>query len=141
MISIVPCQLPSFFALLYKLITIEEIKYDKPSPITAEKKNFKQILKFPDGTKTINYLPPCTAPYSTIKFWCDQLQIKDNQIINSYVNQGYSSIDQVMADVNGLYEYYINPRFVICYNIFIYNLLLFYIYFIYILLYFYTEIN
>ena len=85
---------------------------DKPSPPTAEKKNFKQILKFPDGTTITNYLPPCTAPNSSIKFWCDQLQIQNNEIINCYVNQGYSSIEQVVADVNGLYEYYIMPRFV-----------------------------
>ena len=126
--NIVPCQLSSYFALLYNMITIEQIFENKASPNNAKNKNFKQKLKFPCGQIITTYLPPFTAPNSVIQFWCNQLKLQDDETVNSYLNQGYSSTYQVMAEVNGYYSYYIGPRFVkknflyILYIIFILNL-------------------
>ena len=95
------------------MIKIEDIYYDQPSPNNAEKKNFKQILQFPDGTTVTSYLPPLVAPNSTIQFWISQLKLQNDVIVNSYLDQGYSSIEQINAGVDGWYDFYIKPRFVI----------------------------
>ena len=110
--NIVPCQLPSYFALLYDMVSYNKIINNQPSSNNKQLKNFKQILQFSDGQNEIYYLPPIVAPNSVINFWCEQLNIFDNDEINIYMDQGYSSSCQIKAELNGYYFFYTSPRFI-----------------------------
>ena len=106
--NIVSCQLQTYFALLYGLISLESIMENKPS---NKVRKFKQILKWKNGVKVTNYLPLMLAPTSTIFFWVKQLKLSDNPYITSFKHLGYSSVHHIMADLNGFYKFYTQQRF------------------------------
>lgn len=111
--NVVPCQIASYFALLHDMVTYEQIINNKPSSDDEQYKNFKQILKFNDGLQLTTYLPPYVAPNSAIQFWCGQLKLMEDSTINSYIDEGYSSIEQTIAEVLGYYEFYTCPRLIL----------------------------
>ena len=82
------------------------------------------------------HLPGIKAPNSVIQFWIKRLKITDTTTINIYAKEhGYSSVEEIQADILGWYRFYGVERFVFTYNIFIIYLLyiiyIFIIYFIY----------
>ena len=110
---IAPCQLQSYFAVMYNMCSINDIIDNTPTKGTKYDK-FKQKLSFGENTKTItNYLPMIKAPNSCIWYWSNILELNDNLSVQSYKDYGYCSTKEIVADMNGYYEFYTEERFVI----------------------------
>lgn len=105
--NIVPCQLPSYFALLYNLVSLQKLIENKPSNKYLQ---FTMKLQWSNGTKVTNILPAIKAPVSAINFWVKHLGLEKNKLITSFKNHGYCSTKEIMADMIGFYEYYESPR-------------------------------
>ncbi len=109
--TIVPLHIPIYCALLYRLLTFDDIwpetyKHNKH----FSKNNFyKQSLVWKSGLKSTILLPGLHAPYSPCNFlirWCDlQNELKD---WNAY---GYArDINHQLADMAGLLAFYTLER-------------------------------
>ena len=123
--NIIPCQLQSYMALMYGMVSLNDL-IDNKAPTSDDKLlKFEQKLLFSGGLLITNWLPRVRAPISCVQFWINQLQLYNNQSLNSYKHLGYSSIEEIQADMIGYYQFYTQERFVI--------ILLFYWYFIIIL--------
>ena len=62
--------------------------------------------------KIINYLPTIKAPNSTVIYWRNILRLHDNKSIESFNKLGYSSTNEIMADLTGFYKFFTKERFV-----------------------------
>lgn len=106
--NIVPCQLQSYFALLYKQISLEQLIKNKP---LKKNQTFKQILVWKNGNTETNWLPKLKAPTSAVQFWINHLKLKDNKYIESFQEGGYSSVQELIAEMIGYYNFYTVPRY------------------------------
>ena len=111
LVFIAPCQLRSFFALLYNMVKYEDLIHSKPKD-----KYFKQKLKWETGTITTCYLPPLKAPSSCVTFWIKKLQMYDRDDIKCFDDDGYSSLTELVAEMKGLYLFYSTARYVIMFH-------------------------
>ena len=108
---IIPSQLQTYFALLYNMCTLNSITNNTSSPTDGFTK-FKQILINSNNKQIINYLPKIKATNSTITYWRNTLKLHDNKSIESYNTLGYSSTEEIIADITGYYKFYTKQRFV-----------------------------
>ena len=111
---IIPCQLQTYFALIYNMCTLNSI-INNTSTSTDGFKKFKQILITSNNKKIINYLPIIKSPNSCVIYWRNILKLHDNKSIESFNNLGYSSTDEILADITGLYKFFTKERFVYIY--------------------------
>ena len=55
-----------------------------------------------------------------MKFWCDHLEITDTETIYLHKKvHGYSSIEEIEADIIGYYDFYESTRYVFFVHLFV----------------------
>ena len=80
---------------------------------SANKPYFKQKLQWSKNRSEINYLPQVKAPYSTVVFWVNRLKLQDRDDIIKCDQFGYSNLNELVAEMKGLYSFYEIQRYVV----------------------------
>lgn len=110
--NIVPCQLQYYAALLYKLVSFEDLIDNKPAKSADSQQKIKMLMVWPNNEKVINYMPPIKGPVSSVQFWLNHLNLSMDQDISSFADNGYVSLQELIAEMVGFYAFYKQPRFV-----------------------------
>ena len=144
LIHIFPHQLKIFVALLYKMITIDDIIncYKKPSSSDfSENLYYKQKTKCHNNTIKTQYFPTIRGTTSMVLFWVNRLRLMEIDELSNFDDIGYSSPQEMLADLKGIYDGpYAKPNglYVHIYlYTFMYHLCIIYVSFIYIYIYIY----
>ena len=104
--NVYPCQLQTYMALLYNMVSLDDIISND------ENKNlYKQNLVLANGKQIINNLPSIKAPVSAVQFWIEQLKLTENELIKSFSYGGYSSVTELVAELKGFYKFYTQARY------------------------------
>lgn len=83
------CQLQVYFAMIYGLISLDDIINNNQPPSPNDKYlKLKFSLKWSSGTMVIEYVPRILAPAGCIFFWINQLKMSDDKFLKSFAKLG-----------------------------------------------------
>ena len=125
---IVPEELQSYFAILFQIITVDEILDINYAPIKKKLNSnytgqswdhfrYKFHLKYEKNPKKnikYEFLPIKRVPHSIIKIWALKTKVKYNKnSLNKYYDRGgYCSHSEIYSDMLSWYDFYIVERYV-----------------------------
>lgn len=94
------------------MITIKDLLEPK------EETSFTHDLAWLNNKKKIvvtrtSQLPMLKAPTSAVMFWINRCKLFDRKDIQSFDEEGYQNLKELRAEINGLYVFYQQIRYVL----------------------------
>ena len=92
-------------ALLYGMISLDDILVNN-----SKEEKFVQHILLPNNVDIYEYMPMLKAPVSTVQFWMQRLHLTEHYRIKSFSDYGYSSLNELIAEMKGFYKFYTKSR-------------------------------